>query len=85
MDKKAQMGTTAVVTTVITLIIMVVIGVIIVAEMTGAINVSTYSTDAQNAFDTVVGHGWTALTLVGILILVVVGVAMIGVMTLLRT
>lgn len=85
-SKKGQTGglITGTIITVITVILLAVVGTIVIAMMTGNIDRSDFSADANTTYDKVVNNGWTAMTLVGVLIIIVVGVAMIGVMLAVR-
>jgi hypothetical protein len=81
LSKKGQLGggVVATIVAVTAAVLATVIGAIIVAEFFGGVNTSSYSAAAQTAVANVQAKSWTAFTLLGVLILVVVGAAMIGI------
>lgn len=81
-NKKGQVGVVGTIVGVTAAVLAIVIGAIIVAEFFGGVNTSSYSAAAQSAITNVQSKAWVAFGLLAVLILVVVGTAMIGIVSL---
>lgn len=79
-SKKGSAGVVGTILAVGSAVLAIVIIGVIVAEFFGGINTSTYSATAQAKISDMQSKSWTALGLLAILLLVIVGAAMIGVL-----